>query len=300
MTGGGDAVLMLRAVLAGQPYPPLGVVDTPANQRLWASVVTDVEAMPAGVLPDIPGDWAEMPDDEPPGSQASGSRPPFGRPGDDPAAMFNPAQLRDWHGRWGHGGGGPGAGEVSKSPQEIFQSISPAYDVGEGVTDEDMQVIAAGLGKVPAGVRGKMAQSITALRIQKTAHGGFGEPALGMFSTADGSLTVTPQDGAAVTAVHEGLHAADMKDGEIGAFSHSPGWRKAADLVRSKTPRGSISLYYFPVAFDDSQRDRGNEEMFAELAAQHLLGEPLTLDGTHPLPGAAARAVTSYLDGALR
>jgi hypothetical protein len=62
MSGGGDAIGMLRAILAGQPYPPEGVADTPANKDLWAAICADIENMPGGVLPDIPADWTTMPD----------------------------------------------------------------------------------------------------------------------------------------------------------------------------------------------------------------------------------------------
>jgi len=66
-TGGGTAVVMLRALLAGVPYPPAGVPDTPDNKTLWAGIAADIDAMPGGVLPDIPADWTEMPDHTPKG-----------------------------------------------------------------------------------------------------------------------------------------------------------------------------------------------------------------------------------------
>jgi hypothetical protein len=53
---------MLRAIMAGEPYPPPGVTDTPENRALWASIAADIENLPGGVLPDIPADWTEMPD----------------------------------------------------------------------------------------------------------------------------------------------------------------------------------------------------------------------------------------------
>lgn len=62
MSSGGDAVMMERAILAGQPYPPPGVPDTPANRETWARIAADIDALPGGVLPDLPADWAGLPD----------------------------------------------------------------------------------------------------------------------------------------------------------------------------------------------------------------------------------------------
>jgi hypothetical protein len=59
---GDTAVLLLNAVLNGQDYPPDGVPDTPANKALYAQIAADVDAMPGGVLPDVPSDWSQMPD----------------------------------------------------------------------------------------------------------------------------------------------------------------------------------------------------------------------------------------------
>jgi hypothetical protein len=58
---GEAAVLMLRAVLAGDTYPPAGVKDTPGNKTAWEAIIADIAALPGGVLPDIPSDWATMP-----------------------------------------------------------------------------------------------------------------------------------------------------------------------------------------------------------------------------------------------
>lgn len=60
---GGAAVLMLRALLAGVSYPPPGLSDTAENKTLWAAIAADIEAMPGGILPDVPADWTAMPDD---------------------------------------------------------------------------------------------------------------------------------------------------------------------------------------------------------------------------------------------
>jgi len=55
------SVAMLRALLAGVPYPPPGIPDTPANKAIWDGIAADIDAMPGGVLPDIPADWTETP-----------------------------------------------------------------------------------------------------------------------------------------------------------------------------------------------------------------------------------------------
>ena len=60
---GADAMAMLKALLRGDEYPPPSVEDTPRNRELWDAIAADIEAMPPGVMPDVPGDWAEMPDD---------------------------------------------------------------------------------------------------------------------------------------------------------------------------------------------------------------------------------------------
>jgi hypothetical protein len=58
---GAPSVVMLRALLAGVPYPPPGVADTAENKTLWAGIAADIDAMPGGVLPDVPNDWTETP-----------------------------------------------------------------------------------------------------------------------------------------------------------------------------------------------------------------------------------------------
>lgn len=69
--GGETAVVMLQALLAGQDYPPPGVTDTPANRDLWDRIAADVEAMPGGVIPEIPADWSLWPDDNGTGDTSS-------------------------------------------------------------------------------------------------------------------------------------------------------------------------------------------------------------------------------------
>ncbi len=45
---------LLIAILTGRPYPPPGVEGTPENRDLWDKISAGVEAMPAGVIPDVP------------------------------------------------------------------------------------------------------------------------------------------------------------------------------------------------------------------------------------------------------
>ena len=54
---------MYRAILAGEDYPPAGVADTPENRATWDRIVAELEAMPAGVIPQVPWDWSDMPDE---------------------------------------------------------------------------------------------------------------------------------------------------------------------------------------------------------------------------------------------
>lgn len=56
---GDDALKMQRALMAGTPYPPPGVADTPENQALWDEIAENIEAMPGGTVPDLPHDWPE-------------------------------------------------------------------------------------------------------------------------------------------------------------------------------------------------------------------------------------------------
>lgn len=59
MSGGDDAVRMQRAIMSGGSYPPPGIDDTPGNRALWDEIAADIEAMPDGMLPDLPHDWPE-------------------------------------------------------------------------------------------------------------------------------------------------------------------------------------------------------------------------------------------------
>jgi hypothetical protein len=58
---GADAVAILKALLAGEDYPPAGVADTPASRKLWADIAQSVDDLPAGVIPDIHTDWPSGP-----------------------------------------------------------------------------------------------------------------------------------------------------------------------------------------------------------------------------------------------
>ena len=63
MTSGADTVAMLRAILAGDEFPPPGVPDTPENRQAWAGIAQSVEDLPPGVIPEIPTDWTDWADD---------------------------------------------------------------------------------------------------------------------------------------------------------------------------------------------------------------------------------------------
>jgi hypothetical protein len=59
VTGAADTVAMLKAILAGEDFPPDGVADTPANRAEWAAIAQGIEDLPPGVLPEIPTDWTD-------------------------------------------------------------------------------------------------------------------------------------------------------------------------------------------------------------------------------------------------
>jgi hypothetical protein len=53
---------MYKALLAGVPYPPPGVEDTPENKATWQRLAQELEDMPAGQTPEIPAEWVDIPD----------------------------------------------------------------------------------------------------------------------------------------------------------------------------------------------------------------------------------------------
>lgn len=63
MSRGDNATAMLKAILAGEDYPPEGIPDTPHNQEVWERMKREIENLPPGTIVDIPADWAQMPDD---------------------------------------------------------------------------------------------------------------------------------------------------------------------------------------------------------------------------------------------
>lgn len=61
LTRGDIAVRLLRAAIAGDPFPP-DVPDTPPNRTVWDDTRRDIANLPPGVSPDIPFDYNTMPD----------------------------------------------------------------------------------------------------------------------------------------------------------------------------------------------------------------------------------------------
>jgi hypothetical protein len=47
---------MLKAILAGEDYPPEGVPGTPHNQEVWERMKREIENLPPGTIVDIPAD----------------------------------------------------------------------------------------------------------------------------------------------------------------------------------------------------------------------------------------------------
>lgn len=112
MITGDDSTNMLKAILLHKDFADAGVEDTPEARDHWADIARSVDALPDGVTADIPSEWP----DETPGMTASGGGVPPKVPGGDPAAKFNPGELRDDHGRWALS-----AGELWKSKEGVCE-----------------------------------------------------------------------------------------------------------------------------------------------------------------------------------
>lgn len=56
---GGTATLILRAIMAGEEFPPDGVADTPHNRQVWDSMKQEAGSIPSGDVVDIPHDWTD-------------------------------------------------------------------------------------------------------------------------------------------------------------------------------------------------------------------------------------------------
>lgn len=54
-----DSVIMLKALLAGESYPPDGITPSPEAKAQWDQIASELASMPAGVVPDIPWDYNE-------------------------------------------------------------------------------------------------------------------------------------------------------------------------------------------------------------------------------------------------
>jgi len=59
----GDATVMYRALLAGDPYPPAGVPDTEENRAAWDRMAAWLDQQDPGTIAEIPSDWTAMPED---------------------------------------------------------------------------------------------------------------------------------------------------------------------------------------------------------------------------------------------
>lgn len=75
---GAVAITLLQAAVLETGFPA-NVPDTPANQALFADIQDSIEAMPPGVVPDIPWDYSAGADPE-----ASRSGLADGEPDDAP------------------------------------------------------------------------------------------------------------------------------------------------------------------------------------------------------------------------
>lgn len=134
---GATAVAILRALLAGDGYPPEGVPDTPANAALWAEYAQALEDLPGGVTADIPADWATLPDD--------GHPPPRGEAG--PKAAAPGVAGADWrpedHPRIP---GGKGGGRFTRTPGTRLSGPLPG--LASALRDEAIAADAEGRGDV--------------------------------------------------------------------------------------------------------------------------------------------------------
>ena len=59
MSRGEVATAILKAIMAGDDYPPGGVPDTPHNKQVWERMKREVGQVPAGDVVDIPSDWTQ-------------------------------------------------------------------------------------------------------------------------------------------------------------------------------------------------------------------------------------------------
>ena len=61
MSRGEVATAILKAIMAGEDYPPAGVPDTPRSRQVWDAMKREVGQVPAGDTVDIPSDWTQDP-----------------------------------------------------------------------------------------------------------------------------------------------------------------------------------------------------------------------------------------------
>ena len=195
----------------------------------------------------------------------------------EPQAAFHPDQPRDWHGRWGTGA----------SAAEVFRSVAGKVKVHRGVSDAGQAEIAAAFTKIPPEIRDRI--KISKLEITskvRTVRAPEGKiPVAGTYNYRTGELTVTTPLPAGFdvqkTVVHESLHGLDTMAGTV---SGTPGFRQIADLIRTLPP-GLVLDHYVPdlSSYTGTERTKmeqaGNREMFAELGARYLLGQPMYLAG---------------------
>jgi hypothetical protein len=60
---GEAAILLLKARINGDSFPPPGVEDTLRNRALRDEIGQDLDNLPPGVTPEIPFDHALIPED---------------------------------------------------------------------------------------------------------------------------------------------------------------------------------------------------------------------------------------------
>lgn len=200
-----------------------------------------------------------------------------------------------------HGGeftrkGSPGN---TADPKTVFRSLAKGeVEIEPGSDPARTAEIAAALDRLPAPVKESVRGHLYMVSVSPKLYYGGNDNVAGMYLADLHSLLVaTKTDQAAPSAVHEALHAYDAGPRRDYAVSGGPEWKRlAADIRQAGVP---LEQSY---AADWGPAGTGDQEMFAELGMQHVLGLPLVLDRreNEPLPGALAARVRALLDEAMK
>lgn len=181
---GDTAVIIARAILNGVSYPPAGVADNPENKAFWQETAKSVDAMPGGVLADLPVDWSAAETGE-----------------NGTAAKFNPDQPRDKDGKWGEGGTVRTAEEAASALDSKLDYKALAGHQREWSEREDpnMKAIWAAAGEKPGQLASKS-------EMDDLVAGGYTELWRGLNGGADSSVYAEQYKTGKVAYAGEGIY----------------------------------------------------------------------------------------------